>query len=525
MDNGRRDNGRMDDGELAVGEVLVTASEGREADERATALGVPERTLMENAGWAVAQDIERTWPDAWSIVVLCGTGNNGGDGYVAARKLAEAGRRVTILALDPSRSRTEPAEEARQRVPGSVEIRALNDDNLQTVLPDADLLVDALLGRGLSRPLSGSLASLVEHLNTQTIPTLAVDVPTGIDADAAVPPGPYLQADRTVQLAWACPASALSPARFAFGSSVVVKIGIPEGALDARPRPRVMNEEAFRAFWSFAHPERHKYQAGTVAIAAGSASWAGAAELACRGAHRGGAGLVTLYTDAPHPNRWPETIVREVASEPGALAAAWRDLQARHAQACVIGPGLDPSREPELADLLAHTDAPMVLDATALTPSLQPHVQAHGGCWVTPHLGEAGRLLGRPTSALHSDPMKAAQELADTWNAGVVLKNAGGIIATPSGPTWLVAGGHPGMASGGTGDVLAGLLGAALASLAAEKPQGARQPSEAVSRVAAAVYLHARAGERVGRELGSGMTASDVAEALAATCRDLGGAW
>jgi NAD(P)H-hydrate epimerase len=344
---------------------------------------------------------------------------------------------------------------------------------------------------------------------------LAVDVPSGVDADLAVPPGRHVRADRTVQLAAACPASALAPARFAFGTWRVAEIGLPEGALPAGERPRWVEDAAAGAALPRVAPDAHKYQAGTVLIAAGSARWAGAAELACRGAHRGGAGLVTLASDAPFPERWPETVLHPVGEAPGALAAALAEIEARHAAARVLGSGLDPARVPELADALAAADAPTVLDASALDPRLREAARAHGACWLTPHLGEAARLLDEAPAAVRRDPIAAATRLAEDWRATVVLKGAGAVVAALDGRVRVVAGGHPAMASGGTGDVLAGVLGAALAA----------PHDDPLERGAAAVLLHARAGERAARRHGQGLRASDLAEALPGARRALRGAW
>jgi Predicted sugar kinase len=200
-------------------------------------------------------------------------------------------------------------------------------------------------------------------------------------------------------------------------------------------------------------------------------------------------------------------------------------LDARHQAARVIGAGLDPARIPELGDLLELDDFPTVLDATALDPSLNPFVVARGGTWLTPHVGEAARLLGLDVETVLQHPLEAARDLATTWNAGVVLKTAGAVVAAPNGSTYVVAAGHPGMASGGTGDVLAGALGAALASLAAADHDAARDWTHASMRVAAAVQLHARAGEDAGRSLGVGFTAHELADTLPRTRQRLMGAW
>ena len=487
---------------------LVHADAVRAADAAAPALGVAETTLMANAGRAVADAALGFAPRR--ALVLCGPGNNGGDGYVAARHLADADVDVRVLAVDPDRSRSVAAEAARATWTADRPLPPLDAARLDAALADADLVVDALLGSGLDRPLRSPLADVVHTLNAAEVPVLAVDVPTGVDADAAVPPGAHVHAVRTVQLAWACPASALAPARFAFGASDVADIGMPAGALpdggDPAAYPERFGDAEATTAWPSPPPDAHKYAAGAVLILAGSPPWAGAAELAARGAHRAGAGLVTLLSDALHPARWPETVTPPVDPTPGGLARAWGDVADRHRAAQVIGPGLAPERLAELAAVLERDRTPTVLDATALAPALRPAVASGPGRWLTPHHGEAARLLEVPADEVRRDPVDAARRLAAAWNAGVVLKGAGAVVAAPDGRVRVVAGGHPGMAAGGTGDVLAGTLGAALAA----------PHDDPLARVAAAVLVHARAGERAAARHGAGLRASDVADALGA---------
>jgi NAD(P)H-hydrate epimerase len=495
--------------------LLVSSDDVRAADRAAQDLGTPPSTLMEAAGRAVRDAAGGAWPDARRPLLLCGPGNNGGDGYVAARLLADAGAEPTVLALRPERSGSEAAEAARRAWTERGPVATLDRASLDAALDGADLVVDALFGTGLHRPLEGEAARVVARLATWPGPVLAVDVPSGVDADRARPPGPHVRATRTVQLAYACPASTLTPARFAFGAWTVADIGMPAGALPPRERPEAMADEDAAAALPHPAPSAHKYEAGAVLIAAGSPRWAGAAELACRGAHRAGAGLVTLAAPAPFPGRWPETIVLPVGDAAGELARTLAGIDRRHAAARVLGPGLAAGRAAELAEAIAENDAPTVLDAGALDPRLRSAVIAHGRCWLTPHHGEAARLLERAGDEVSADPIAAARDLAAAWNAGVVLKSAGAVVADPAGRVRVVAGGHPGMAAGGTGDVLAGMLGAALAA----------PHDDALVRIAATTLLHARAGEAAAARHGLGMRATDLADAIPAARRALGGAW
>lgn len=484
--------------------LLVPPDAVRAADARAAELGVPTERLMEAAGTAVADVARHTWPAMRRPLVLCGKGDNGGDGYVAARILAEAGLEPRVLALDPERSKGEAAEAARLAWQAVGSIEALVRGTLERALASTDLVVDALFGSGLNRALAGDAATIARRLRAWDGPLLAVDVPSGIDAGIAIPPGEHVIADSTVQLAWASPASALAPARFAFGETVVADIGMPDGSLPDRPYPLLVDDDRLAFDWPPPPPDAHKYRVGTVLLAAGSPRWSGAAELCCRGAHRAGAGLVTLLTDAPHPGRWPETIVVTIDAGSGGLTRAIGETDRSHQAARVFGPGLDPDRVAELVHALENDAIPTVLDASALDPRLRPAVSLRPGRWLTPHHGEAARLLGATTDEVRRDPIDAARRLAAAWRCGVVLKGAGAVVADAEGRVRVVAAGHPAVASGGTGDVLAGLLGAALAAPHADP----------LERVAAAVQVHARAGEVAARRHGRGVRASDVADAV-----------
>ncbi|MEX2501756.1 MAG: NAD(P)H-hydrate epimerase, partial [Trueperaceae bacterium] len=409
------------------------------------------------------------WPEARSAWVLCGKGDNGGDGYVAARLLTRAGVRVRVLALGPERSRSDAAEAARAAWHRLGAIEALDPGACVPHGDGPDLILDALFGTGLSRPLRGVPAEVAEAISALPCPVLAVDLPSGVHADRATPPGPHVRADRTVQFGWPRLASALAPARFAFGRWEVADIGLPAGALPDAPspgRPRWTGAADAAAGLPPLVPGRHKYGAGTVLIVGGSERYAGAAELACRGAHRAGAGLVTLATPAPFPSRWPETVLLPLpdpTSTDDPLAAA-RDLDPRHAAALVVGPGMDHAWRPQLPALLRAQRGATVLDAGALDDGLRDVVRDlvrdRGGdrgrdrddVWITPHLGEAARLTGASSDEVAADPIGTARALAASWNAGVVLKGAGSVIADRNGAIRVVARGHPGMASGGTGD-------------------------------------------------------------------------
>jgi ADP-dependent NAD(P)H-hydrate dehydratase / NAD(P)H-hydrate epimerase len=484
----------------------------RAADAAAAAAGVDPYDLMRAAGAAVADALTGRWPGARRVAILCGPGNNGGDGYVAARLLAQAGRRVRVWEVrrDPS------GDAARARADllaaGLAGVTIVDADE---ELPpgDAEVVIDALFGSGLTRPLEGVSARWVEALRGAGIPVLAVDVPSGVRADAAGLAGPVVHASATVQLAGAVIASALAPARGAFGAWHVADIGIPAGVLDAHAAGTLVDagEVPSDVARHFAPPadDLHKYRAGTVLVVGGSRRYAGAAELAARGAYRAGAGLVTIAAEARAPSGFPE-VIWEPLIRPDDAARVVADVGDRRAGAVVLGPGWQVEGV-ALSTALAATDRPAVLDAGALAHDLAEQARERGGVLLTPHHGEAARLLAAAGSDIDvdDDPVGAAEALARNWGAIVVLKGAGTVVADADGRLAISRAGTPAMATGGTGDVLAGALGALLAPAAS----GSDGAAERFTRAVAATLLHGVAGELAGAR-GVGMVASDLAEAL-----------
>ncbi len=532
---------------------LYTAAQMQEADRRAEEAGVSPSVLMEGAGSAVTARLRELYPATPAVLVLCGKGNNGGDGYVVARQLLDGGPPVTVLELSdkPATRAAAAARTALWEAGGRPEpltldsLRAWLDDHCGE--PDAAVgatIVDALLGSGLDRPLRDELAAIVETVNRSACKVLAVDVPTGIDSDSARDTGPHVMADATVQLAGPKVASFFHPARAAYASApgfrekaeFVADIGVPRAVLEDLSDVTVLDEVTV-AEWL---PERpvtaHKYQAGTVAVVAGSQRYQGAAELACRGAWRGGAGLVTLVAEERPCAAWPETIfARLKVTRPSAQAihsgseevggvALWPPpgLEPRHAAACVVGPGLDPGSLAVLEPLLEWAPGPLVLDAGALVPEALLPLLAGGsrreGLVVTPHAAEAARLLSLESAEVTAqdvtaDPLGSARRLHELTGAVVVLKGPTTVVAGPDGSLAVSSRGHPGMASGGTGDVLAGLIGAQLAA------PGERSVFQ---RVCVAVFVHGVAGERASGRFGHALVANDLVEEIAPALVALG---
>lgn len=507
----------------------------RMADSLAEAAGISIASLMESAGRAVAYRALERYPNARRALVLCGPGNNGGDGYVAARHLRANGVAVRLyeLTAEPSRAAAQAARRAYVTADGSCQLLDAHSAARLTAAESPEpLIIDSLFGSGLSRPLSGWLATFVERLSAGPAAVVATDVPSGISTDVCEAIGPYLRADLTVELAGQKVAGLFYPTRFAYGERALVDIGIPAQLLEASGGVPILDAVAVRAEMPPRRADANKYTAGSVCIIAGSERYRGAAELACRGAWRGGAGLVTLVSDAHHPTAWPETILEPHDWGSG---ATWppAGLTANRAGATLIGPGLDARALPRLAQLIDWAPGPVVLDAAALAPealtaTTQRAVRTKS-CVLTPHSGEAQRLLGDDAPSVQRDPLGAAAHLSNRFGAVVVLKGPTTVISAPDGRQAVSSRGHPGMASGGTGDCLAGLVAALLAAPPGNTEPSTRPPDDthtvqpdAFGRACLAVFLHGVAGEYAAERFGGSLLASDLAEQLPRALQQLG---
>ena len=487
---------------------LFTAAEMRAADRAAADAGIPLLLLMEHAGHAVAE-AALDQPDA-DVLLLCGKGNNGGDGYVAARHLLGK-RRVEVLELTDTPGNGDAKTMRGALLAYGVTPRPLTQATLAEALRTRPLVIDALFGSGLNRALAGDLAKLVETLNESSAPVLSIDLPSGLSADTGETFEPHVRAARTVQLAGAKLASYFYPAKTAFGKTETADIGIPETVLRAQSSITVLTPDAVRPFLPTRAADTQKYAVGTVLVIAGSAKYLGAAEMACRAALRGGAGLVTLAAEGSFSSSWPELIHERLEWEQKPLETVSR-IGDNRAQVRVIGPGLDSRAEPLLPELIAQKAAPTVLDAGALTGGKAwfGAVRAHGHCVLTPHTGEAAKLLDTATAEVKKDPLSAAKMLAQRAGAVALVKGSTTVIAAPDGRVLVNSGGHPGMATGGTGDVLAGFLGA-----------WCQDGESLFERAGAAVWVHARAGQLAAERYGNGLIASDVIENLPKAWQDL----
>jgi NAD(P)H-hydrate epimerase len=497
-----------------------TAEQMRRIDGDAIAeRGLSGRLLMENAGRAVAEAVKRLAPAARRPLVVCGGGNNGGDGFVIARVLREWDSRVepTVLALgDPARRSEEARANFELLRSSGVEAVLAAEKELDPLLARCDLVIDALFGVGLSRAVEGPAAELLGALSRASLPVLAVDLPSGISSDLGEPLGPWLRPDWTVTLGLPKLGLAVRPQP---GEVWVADIGLPALSLDAAG----VHQHVWTAATAARHvPARpvlaHKGSFGHVLVVGGSEGKTGAAVLAAEGALRTGAGLVTVAApralNAVFEAKLTEamTLVYEDAGRACLVQSALSELLDAAAQrdVLVIGPGVGaaPETRAAVAALLSASPGPAVVDADALNAFAgRPEALAAEGARVlTPHPGEMGRLLGRENSRVQADRVGAARELAQRADAVAVLKGARTVVAAPDGEVRVNPTGGPALASGGTGDVLAGAIAALLG-------QGLA-PFDAATLGA---WLHGRAGDRHGPLA----LAGDVARAIPLVLEEL----
>ncbi|MEZ4281027.1 MAG: NAD(P)H-hydrate dehydratase [Myxococcota bacterium] len=515
---------------------LVTAAEMQALDRQTIeGRGLPGELLMESAGRALVAPVlallaaDRRGPRDRRIVrAICGAGNNGGDGFVAVRHLRAEGIEAEALLIgDPAQLPADAAANWRRLVAlggAAAAARAIRPDvgafDWDALFDGTSVAIDALFGTGLRRPVEGGLARVIEAQNAarrRGLRVVAVDLPSGIAADTGQILGVAVEADRTVTISLPKPGLALEPGRSRAGRIEVARVGIDDPD-PARPeRIELWNARAALARFPARDRDGHKGRFGHVLLAAGSPGKWGAASLSARAALRAGAGLVTLVLPEAEglslPNACAELMTeRAPATKSGGFAresAVTIGALARARTVLALGPGL--GSDPETVDcvrrLVAEVERPLVVDAdglNALVGSLEGLRARSSPTVLTPHPGEAARLLESDAATINADRVAAARRLASVSGAVVLLKGAGTVVAAPDGRVLIVPTGGPALASGGTGDVLTGVVASLLAA-----------GLEAFDAAGLAAWWHGAAADRSPQAgPGFGLLARELADAL-----------
>lgn len=484
-------------------EALYRAADTREADRRAASdHDLAGGVLMERAGKAAFMLLRERFPRARRIAVVCGPGNNGGDGYVLVRLAREAG--LTALALtsaDIAKLKGDAAAACVAWLKTGGKVHAVSSEHLQA----SDVVVDALFGTGLERPLEGVWHAAIETMNASNRPIFALDIPSGLHADTGQVLGIAVRATLTLSFIGLKAGLFTSQGREHSGQILFDGLGVPEMVFEGlAPPARRITERSLCGLLTPRIRHAHKGDAGRVLVVGGQPGMPGAARLTGEAAYRAGAGLVVLATHPAHAalisSACPELIahaVQDAQALPALLAGA---------QALAVGPGLGQDAWGKaLWQSISAADKPMVVDADALNLlAAQPQSRAD---WVlTPHPGEAARLLSTRIADIQADRFAAARAIAQRYGGVCVLKGSGTLVATAGESSlWLCDRGNPGMATGGSGDVLTGTIAALLA-------QGLA-PIEAARL---AVWVHASAGDEAASGGERGLLAGDLLRPLRA---------
>jgi ADP-dependent NAD(P)H-hydrate dehydratase / NAD(P)H-hydrate epimerase len=502
---------------------IVTAAEMREIDRSTTErFGIPSLSLMDNAGSAVADFVSKRYRIAETVGVICGKGNNGGDGFVAARRLHAAGLEVQVLLLaDPAELKGDAAANFSRLPVTAVVARSSEDLAAQAsrAVFGCDLLLDAVLGTGFRPPASGLYAEAIARINQSSSPVVAVDIPSGADANAMCPQtGTIARADAIVTFTAPRPAHVFGS--LTSGPTVIAPIESPQEAIVSSLQLNLITPHDIASLLAPRPRDSNKGLYGHVLVLGGSVGKAGAAGMAGIAVLRAGAGLSTVGTPksvlATVAGYHPE-IMTEALEETEIGSISLRALGYGHVDALLkgktvlaVGPGI--SRHNETAEFVRTVvnkfATPMVLDADGLNAFEGRASDLNGSgrtIVITPHPGEMARLLGSTVGDVQRDRLNAARTFAREHRIIVVLKGNRTLIAHPDGTVWVNPTGNPGMATGGTGDILTGMT----AGLLAQHP---KQPFEAVI---AAVYLHGLAGDVAREDKGEqSLIATDLLDGL-----------
>jgi hydroxyethylthiazole kinase-like uncharacterized protein yjeF len=500
---------------------IVTAAEMREIDHATSqSFGVPSLALMENAGTAVADFVVSQYPSAERVGVICGKGNNGGDGFVAARKLKAAGREVRIVLLaEPSELRGDAAEMFAKLPMAPVIVRSgkeLKREQARVVF-QSEVLLDAILGTGFKPPVSGLYAEAIRLLNASSAPVVAVDIPSGADADVmGEQTGAVARANAIVTFTAPRPAHIFG--RLTDGPTLTAPIGSPDEAIVSSLQLNLITAREVAPLVGPRPLAANKGSFGHVLVIGGSLGKAGSVAMAGMAALRSGAGLSTVATPKSvlatvagfHPEVMTEPLDETDAGTISARASERLDALIKAMTVLAVGPGI--SRNPETSEfvrsLVVKSKTPLVLDADGLSAFEGRAGELNGqgrSLVITPHPGEMARLTGSTVAAVQRDRINLARTFAREHELIVVLKGHRTLIAQLDGTVWVNTTGNPGMATGGTGDILTGMVAGFIA----------QNPEHIGEAVIAAVHLHGLAGDVACESMGEhSLVATDLMGAL-----------
>ena len=482
--------------------------------------GVPSLTLMENAGSAVAEHVLAHYSAARKIVVFCGKGNNGGDGFVAARHLHQEGRTVQVILLSDRVDLRGDAAVMFEKLPMPAIVahssEDLNGEQVRLALP-VDVYLDAILGTGFKPPVSGLYAEAIAFLNASHVPVVAVDIPSGADSDAMGPQqGIVARADSIVTFTAPRPAHVFSS--LPSGPTCVAEIGSPQEAIVSSLQANVITARDFAPLIGPRPADSNKGKYGHVLLVGGSRGKAGSVAMAGMAALRTGAGLATVATAESvlatvagfHPELMTEPLAETGEGTISAKAAERIETLIKGKSVLAIGPGI--SQFPETSELVrvlvAKVSVPIVLDADGLNAFAVRTDELSGKgrlLVITPHPGEMARLVGCSIADVQRDRLGVARKFAREHELIVVLKGHRTLVVEPNGEAWVNTTGNPGMSTGGTGDILSGMVAAMIA----------QHPKDAMPAVCAAVHLHGLAGDVMRESVGEhSMVATDLLRGL-----------
>lgn len=510
---------------------ILTTQQMKSIDRRAIKeYGIPGPVLMENAAAALMTSMERFFDglEGVRVGIVCGKGNNGGDGLALARRLRVCGIAVRVALLAPF-SAVKGEAKTNLSILRKMDVEILQSAaqrGLSDVVSWSDIIVDAMLGVGLASPLTGLYAQAVEMINLSGRPVVAVDIPTGIDADTGAVMGAAIKADLTVTMAFLKRGLVLHPGAEHAGTVRVADLGIPTEVIDKEQiRMNLLNRDAVRGVISVRPVDAHKGDFGHLMVLAGSPGKAGAAVMAAKGALRSGSGLVSVA--APHglvpiiQSQLAEAMCVPAGESIEGTLGIGAELELLKAMgrmsACVIGPGISTHYETvqTIRKIVQRLAVPAVIDAdglNALAGFTDMLRKVRTSLILTPHPGEMARLMGITADEVQKDRITIASTFAMKHRVTLVLKGAATVVATPHGWVFVNSTGNPGMATGGTGDVLSGMIGSFLA-----------QGYSASQAACLGVYLHGLAGDLAAAEKGeTGMIAGDLIEKIPDALKETG---